>query len=152
MEMMLLGSKFGLNFHEIARKTAEKLMAPLLKEPVADSPNAMFISLIAEPLAVEDLKAIRALEFFYFDPTQRCDLLIYSNILVRKFYLLGRIHCVSQILIAFPNSCITSLSQSERQEMNDHVLEHYGYLAIHECLNIESQWTSLYSQNPQHKK
>ena len=150
--MLALAAKHGLNVNEIARKTVDSIIAPLLSEKVADSPNAMFVSLIGEPVSEDDLNAIRALEFFAHDPSQGRDMLLYSNTLIRKFLLLGRIHCASQIIASFPSECITGMSKNVRDEMENAVLEHYGYLSIHDCLQIESQWTSLYSQNPQNKQ
>lgn len=106
-DFLLQAKNVGLDTHQICRLTVSNILYEgILGEAQPPHVKSVFLSSLDEPLLPTEVSQIRSLEWLLFDRTQRTDALIYSNQLVRRFLVFGRLSSAKEVLDLLPEDLI----------------------------------------------
>ena len=111
-----------------------------------DHVSSILIGSVHDECSEADLFQIRALEWLSFDPSQSSSYLNFSNLLIRRFLVNGKVHCVKRIIE------YVSLNQSMDDTMSMMIKERHEYETLVASLEHHDQWINLFNRNPERLK
>ena len=143
-----LGKSFHLNMMDICVETVIIITRDLLSaETTIDDCNNITFAAVDRQLTNEELNIISSLDWFTFEETQIRNLFEYSNKLLRKFLILGKLNCVKWIMDHYS---LTSSEIDQGDWMVDPAFqtEQSDYFSLITCFELNSKWKELQSRKP----
>ena len=143
-----LGKSFRLNMMAVCEEAVKKSTEQLLSIPLSidHALSTTFVPATAQ-ITDEDLYRMSSLDWLTFEDQQIKKLFEYSNILLRKYLILGKLNCVKWIMDHYSLSS-NELEQDEWDIEPFFLTEQLDYFALINCFEVESQWRNLQSEKP----
>ncbi|KAJ3213215.1 hypothetical protein HDU67_003154 [Dinochytrium kinnereticum] len=163
-------NNFGLDTNIILLHTVELIFSEcLLQEPMPTSVSSVFLMSFLDPIPASDAKQIRALEWLCFDDSQKEDLVIMSNVLLRRFLAHGRLQSaqkLSEIInsndILRPEWVTEALERADRldhgksvttadpelERLSVEAVEYLRHLDLLKCAKGFASWKALMGSRP----
>ncbi|KAI8849122.1 nuclear pore protein 84/107 [Chytridium lagenaria] len=155
-------SDYGLDTNRVLARTVELVFADgVLKESLPGAVASVFLTSFLNPISPSDAIQIRALEWLCYDDSQKEDLLLKTNILLRRF--------LGETLETLPEENLRSewldlgiarMSRSEGEEEEEamdlgemqifsaEAVEFINYKGLLQCAKFYASWRALMGSRP----
>ncbi|KAJ3299145.1 hypothetical protein HK104_009939 [Borealophlyctis nickersoniae] len=161
MQLLEAAHHYGLDVQLITHRTVELIFRDALHSISDKMPKNITIAGLKQPISRDDERLIRALEWLTYHSSQNEDLLINSNVLMRKFLACGRANAASQVFNRYPSDDAllnhdwvrASTTEGQIRDVRltilaDAVDERRGYEQLLHIIKLHTEWTTNFFARP----